>query len=78
MPELAGCELQQAALDSNSIATGIDLWSYDDRKLLLIVVFDFFVMILCRVEDGAPWPRQLLHQTAHVLSEDPKMRPDPL
>eukprot|EP00973_Karenia_brevis_P095334 12426843-Karenia_brevis.AAC.1 len=78
VPDLTGRDLQQVAIDSASSASGLDLWTYDDLRLMPIIVFDFLVEILKCVEDGAPWPQQLLHQKAHLLSKDLLKRLDPL
>ena len=56
----------------------MDLWAYDDLKLLPMDAFFYLAEIFKLVENGAPWPRQVLSTKAHLLSKDATKRLDPL
>ena len=78
LPPLQASELRELALQCDSSAPGMDAWTYDDFRLLPLVAFQYLVCLLDLVENGAPWPEQLLHNKAHMLAKDPSKPMDPL
>ena len=59
-------------------AAGLDSLTYADFRYLPPIACVNLVNVLRLVEQGHPWPQQLLHARAHMLSKDPSTRFDPL
>eukprot|EP00973_Karenia_brevis_P028579 3938619-Karenia_brevis.AAC.1 len=59
--DLSGEDLRQACLNANNSSPGTDGWAPADFKLLSPYIFDLLASLLNLVEEGAPWPADLLH-----------------
>ena len=78
LPQLDPQELANVFHECGPSAPGFDGYKYEDFKLLPLVAFQHLVSILQLIESGHPWPEQLLHTRAHMLSKDPEKMFDPL
>ena len=59
-------DVYQEVHDSETSSPGMDLWVYDDLKLLPIEAFVCIAEIVKLVEQGAPWPDQLFQSASSV------------
>ena len=75
---LTGRDLQLEILHTANSSPGLDLWTYNDLKLLPLEAFDMLAQLLNSIEQGCPWPNQLLYTKAHLLAKNPDKRLDPL
>ena len=53
-------------------------WTYDDSKWLPREAFVQLCVLLTLIDAVHPWPSQLLHARAHMLSKDPDAPFNPL
>eukprot|EP00973_Karenia_brevis_P051560 7160271-Karenia_brevis.AAC.1 len=60
VPPLDAEELQDVISQCSQSAAGLDSWSYEDLKLLPLLAYQCLVPLLELIEEGAPWPDQLL------------------
>eukprot|EP00973_Karenia_brevis_P045722 6331493-Karenia_brevis.AAC.1 len=71
LPELTVHDLMRTCQRANSSSPGMDGWSPADFKLLPEASFRWILALLQLVEEGHPWPQQLSHHKAVLVSKNP-------
>ena len=78
LPELDPDELRDIFVGNGPSASGFDALLFDDFRWLPRMAFVYLCQLLTIIEQGAPWPQDLLHAKAHMLSKDASRPFDPL
>ena len=76
--DLKGEDLFNTIATAGHTSQGMDHWAYADLTLLPLSAFHYLALLLNLVEQGKPWPDQLLYSRAHLLSKNPEDTLNPL